>query len=72
MTSNSKRPDSERVEKQNDSGSGSSACYVAKLELALKIIATWAGCDSSAPDSREKAMQDIHNKAMAALKTKAT
>ena len=41
---------------------------IEKLENALKIIATWAGCDSSSPDSRVKAMGDIHKKAMSALR----
>ena len=55
----------------NDEDFGSSDCYVAQLELALKIIATWAACDSLSSDSREKAMQDIYDKAMNSLKTKA-
>jgi hypothetical protein len=60
-------------EKRESVGSsGLSGCYVSQLELALRIIATWAACDSSSPDSREKAMQDIHDKAMETLKTKAT
>jgi len=38
MTSNSKRPDSERVEKQNDSGSGSSACYLTVMSTDTQFM----------------------------------
>lgn len=37
------------------------------LENALKIIATWANCDSGSPQTRAKAMADIHKCAMKAL-----
>ncbi len=30
-----------------------------QMELALKIIRTWASCDKTSPDSREKAMANI-------------
>jgi len=29
------------------------------MELALKVIKTWASCDKTSPDSREKVMADI-------------
>ena len=35
--------------------------------LALKIIQTWASCDSLSPETREKAMNDIVNKCREAL-----
>ena len=38
MTRNSKRPDSERVEKQNDSGSGSSVCYTALCKYSGMLV----------------------------------
>ena len=31
----------------------------AQMELALQIIRTWASCDKTSPDSREKAMANI-------------
>jgi hypothetical protein len=31
----------------------------AQMEMALKIIRTWASCDNTSPHSREKAMADI-------------
>ena len=40
---------------------------VARQKEALQIIATWAACDISSPDSREKAMRDIQEKAMEGL-----
>ena len=33
-----------------------------KRTVALQIIQTWASCDSTSPDSREKAMADIVKK----------
>ena len=41
---------------------------IEELSDALKIIATWANCDWCSPDSRVKAMGDIHKKAMSALR----
>ena len=37
------------------------------MESALKIIATWAACDSDSGQTRLDAMQDIRNCAMKAL-----
>jgi hypothetical protein len=38
-----------------------------KRTEALRIIQTWASCDSSSPDTREKAMADIMDKCKSAL-----
>ena len=38
-----------------------------RAKEALQIIAIWAACDISSPDSREKAMRDIQEKAMEGL-----
>jgi hypothetical protein len=38
-----------------------------QMELALKIIRTWASCDDTSPHSREKAMADIAKKCDEAL-----
>jgi hypothetical protein len=40
---------------------------VGKRTEALRIIQTWASCDSSSPDTREKAMADIVGKCKSAL-----
>lgn len=43
------------------------AWYLEQLELALKIIKTWSACDSSSPDTRERAMLHIEEKCSQAL-----
>jgi hypothetical protein len=40
---------------------------VGKRTAALRIIQTWASCDSSSPDTREKAMADIQHQCVDAL-----
>lgn len=35
---------------------------LSKRTLALQIIQTWASCDATSPDTREKAMADIVGK----------
>jgi hypothetical protein len=40
---------------------------VGKRTEALRIIQAWASCDSSSPDTREKAMADIVGKCKSAL-----
>lgn len=37
------------------------------LELTLRIIQTWASCDASSSDTREKAMADIVDKSKSSL-----
>jgi hypothetical protein len=38
------------------------------LEIALRIIATWADCDHLSIQARDKAMNDIFNHCMKALR----
>lgn len=40
---------------------------LSKRTTALRIIQTWASCDATSPDTREKAMQDIVDKCRSAL-----
>ena len=41
--------------------------YINNLELALKIIRTWAACDNMSSESRSKAMNDIQELCIDAL-----
>ncbi len=38
-----------------------------QMKSALRVISIWAKCDKDSPETREKAMKDIYEKAMRGL-----